>query len=102
MHSNNLQMGRYGPGIYTYTNPALAHRATAPIRHENAENRAIIQCRVVTREYIGAGETFSYAVDTNIPQSFKLLSLSFAAHRVLWMNLEWSSALRLQLSSPLI
>lgn len=61
VYGNASHHGVYGPGIYTYTNPALAHRATAPIRHENAENRAIIQCRVVTREYIGAGETFSYA-----------------------------------------
>lgn len=46
--------GKHGPGIYTFTNPALAHQAAVSDsstrkRGSDNSNHVLIQCRVVTR-----------------------------------------------------
>ncbi|KAG8911026.1 hypothetical protein FRC00_007166, partial [Tulasnella sp. 408] len=49
--------GIYGPGLYTYKNPALAHDAMISDGGQQSQdmNHALIQCRVVTQGSSGPG-----------------------------------------------
>ncbi|KAG9030207.1 hypothetical protein FS837_003326 [Tulasnella sp. UAMH 9824] len=60
------RVGTYGPGVYTYKNPALAHHVA--ISEDDQQSQAasyfLIQCRVVTRENSGLGsKTFVASID---------------------------------------
>ncbi|KIO17321.1 hypothetical protein M407DRAFT_33016 [Tulasnella calospora MUT 4182] len=47
LYGSSSHDGTYGPGVYTYVNPASAHQALASNLQGKAKNYTIIQCRVV-------------------------------------------------------
>ncbi|KIO31487.1 hypothetical protein M407DRAFT_5090 [Tulasnella calospora MUT 4182] len=56
-HGASSRDGAYGPGLYTYQNPALAHHVAISGDNQQSQdkNYALIQCRVVTQENYGLG-----------------------------------------------
>ncbi|KAG8913209.1 hypothetical protein FRC01_004671 [Tulasnella sp. 417] len=58
--------GAYGPGLYTYKNPALAHHVAISDADQQSRdtNYALIQCRVVTQENCRPGsKSFCGSID---------------------------------------
>ncbi|KAG8915041.1 hypothetical protein FRC00_008439, partial [Tulasnella sp. 408] len=58
--------GAYGPGLYTYKNPALAHHLAISddVDQKQDTNYVLIQCRVVTQENSGPGsKLFADSID---------------------------------------
>ncbi|KIO17319.1 hypothetical protein M407DRAFT_228650 [Tulasnella calospora MUT 4182] len=49
LYGASCRDGSYGPGLYTYLNPALAYDSTDFDDEPQGQNFALIQCRVVTR-----------------------------------------------------
>ncbi|KAG9029853.1 hypothetical protein FS837_003458 [Tulasnella sp. UAMH 9824] len=86
--------GAYGPGIYTYKNPALAHNAMISDGGQQSQdmNYALIQCRVVTQSSSGpssksfpsftddAGVTFCAQSTAIIPTHLLRYSLEAPPH----------------------
>ncbi|KAG8911259.1 hypothetical protein FRC01_005813 [Tulasnella sp. 417] len=60
LYGASCRDGSYGPGLYTYLNPALAHDAADVDDDPQGQNYALIQCRV--EAFTGAGAISSLGV----------------------------------------